>query len=121
MLYANSSQDLLLRPAEGAKGQADPRARVFTLRVNAKSGAASLVPLPTGEDSACTVVWAENRGHLFVGEIDPEAKLRCRTCNLVDTPIAAAYHEVRAKAGLREPCVLSPPLLRASKRTRALR
>ena len=95
MVYANSSQDLLLHQAEGGQGQNTPQTRVCTLRVTAESMAASLVPLPADQDGDCTVVWADTRGHLIVGAIEPEARLRHRTCDLADTPVAASYHKVR--------------------------
>lgn len=88
MLYAQSSQDLLLQSSKGPQGS-----RVCVLRVHGGGQTASLAPLPDG-DSVFAMVWADCQGRLLVGQLEPEAALRERSCYLEDTPVAAAYHKV---------------------------
>mmetsp|Transcript_3448 Transcript_3448/g.9906 ORF Transcript_3448/g.9906 Transcript_3448/m.9906 type:complete len:1527 (+) Transcript_3448:155-4735(+) len=96
MVYAQSSQDVLLRAWKS--NSSSTASTISPLRVHGREQAASLVGLlaPSScEDgsNACTVAWVDRDGRLLLGSLDPEPALRWHACDVKDTPVAAAYHK----------------------------
>lgn len=94
MVYAQSSQDVLLRCRWGGAPEAF---RVHTAAQPATSLAAFSTPgAPAG------LAWVGHNRELMLGQLDARVALRWRSCHTGDTPMEIAYHKVPHTSSTRQ-------------------